>query len=311
MSDLEAGIREAARAITSDRSINDVRPALVEQGFADLMASDPQLAIRCYFDEQGRSGRVSGALDLVIAAGHPLAGIAPVVYAGGDGSDGVVLDPHGRGDRLLVAEITGDQVTLGSVDRQDVELTPADGFASGLGPAQVRIAGNITPEELSAGGEHLSRARYAVACELLGVATRLRDLTIQHISTREQFGAPLGVRQAVRHRMADVEVAIGGSRALIESIPLDDPVAAAAAKASAGRAAVLASEWALQFHGAMGFTAEHSVGNSVRAAYFLDGQLGSSAELTRQLGAHLARGGDPRLTALVPDQEQLPVGEGA
>jgi len=311
MSDLEAGIRQAARAITSDRSIDDVRPALVEQGFADLLASDPRLAIRCYFDEQGRAGRVSGALDLVIAAGHPLAGNAPVIYAGADGSDGVVLDLHGRGDRLLVAEITEDQVRLGSVERQDVELTPADGFAFGLGLTRVRTAGKVTPEGPSAGSDQLSRARYAVACELLGVATRLRDFTIQHISTREQFGAPLGARQAVRHRMADVEVAIGGSRALVESISVDDPFAAVAAKASAGRAALLASDWALQFHGAMGFTAEHSVGGSVRAAYFLDGLLGSSAELTRQLGAHLAQGGDPRLTELVPDQDQVPPGEGA
>jgi alkylation response protein AidB-like acyl-CoA dehydrogenase len=155
-------------------------------------------------------------------------------------------------------------------------------------------AGHL-PDPGAFGGASLARARYALACELLGVAGRLRDLTVEHISTRHQFGAPLSARQVVRHRMADVEVAVGAASAVIASATFGDPVAAAVAKACAGRAAVLAAEWALQHHGAMGFSAEHSVGDTVRHAYLLDGLLGSSAQLIGALGGHLRRTTDPTL----------------
>ena len=62
-------------------------------------------------------------------------------------------------------------------------------------------------------------------------------------------------------------------------------VAAAAAKARAGRAHQTVSASAVQVCGAMGATLEHPLHRYVNAGAVLDGLLGSSAELTAELGA--------------------------
>ena len=86
-----------------------------------------------------------------------------------------------------------------------------------------------------------------MAAEAVGIAQRVLELGIQHASTREQFGRPIGVYQAVSHQLAntyaDVELARSLAYWAAWCVAEDDeqaPVAAAAAKAFAAEAAVAA-----------------------------------------------------------------------
>jgi len=108
------------------------------------------------------------------------------------------------------------------------------------------------------------RALAALAAESVGIGDRVLELAIEHAQTREQFGRPIGVYQAVSHKLADTYVELQLSRSLAYwaawCVAEDDPqasVAAAAAKAYAADAAVAACERSIQVHGGIGFTWEH------------------------------------------------------
>ena len=103
----------------------------------------------------------------------------------------------------------------------------------------------------------------ATAAQLVGAAARLLDDTIRYAGQRHQFGHPIGSFQAVKHKLADVAVAVAFARPLVHracySLCYQLPTAArdaSAAKAAAADAAELAARVALQVHGAIGYTEE-------------------------------------------------------
>ena len=63
----------------------------------------------------------------------------------------------------------------------------------------------VADEALTSVRDHLL---LATSAELVGLARKLLDLAVRHVSLREQFGLPLGTLQAVQHRLADVAVGI-------------------------------------------------------------------------------------------------------
>src|SRR5438046_347923 len=103
----------------------------------------------------------------------------------------------------------------------------------------------------------------AVSLEAVGMAAKALELGIVHAKTREQFGRPIGVYQAVSHPLADTYVETEMARSLaywaawcVAEAPEQAPVAVAAAKAYAGDVAVSACERAIQVHGGIGCTWE-------------------------------------------------------
>ncbi len=103
-----------------------------------------------------------------------------------------------------------------------------------------------------------------LAAEQLGVAQWCLDTTVEYAKTRRQFARPIGSYQAIKHRLADLWVAITEARAVsryaADCLATDDPdtpVAAALAQAFCGPVAVKAAEECVQLHGGIGFTWEH------------------------------------------------------
>jgi alkylation response protein AidB-like acyl-CoA dehydrogenase len=104
----------------------------------------------------------------------------------------------------------------------------------------------------------------ATSAQLLGLARRALDLAVQHVKIREQFGRPLGMFQAVQHRLADVAVGIEFAESVIgrAACSLANHEASAVrdvamAKVFASEAAERAAYSGLQVHGAIGYTQEH------------------------------------------------------
>jgi alkylation response protein AidB-like acyl-CoA dehydrogenase len=123
--------------------------------------------------------------------------------------------------------------------------------------------------QLPAGTLALLRDALAVhrAFDALGAAARLLDMTVSYAGQREQFGAPIGSFQAVKHHCADMAVAVEAGRASLwaAALALDTAPAAArsraasAASAYAKSAAAKVAGTALQVHGGIGFTWEHDL----------------------------------------------------
>jgi alkylation response protein AidB-like acyl-CoA dehydrogenase len=130
------------------------------------------------------------------------------------------------------------------------------------------------------------RVRAGMAAEAVGIAQRALELGVEHAKTREQFGKPIGVYQAVSHQLANTYTDVELSRSLAYwaawCVAEDDdqaPVAAAAAKAFATEAAVAACERSIQVHGGTGFTWEHPLHRFYKRALWLEGFGARPSEL--------------------------------
>lgn len=106
-------------------------------------------------------------------------------------------------------------------------------------------------------------ALMGLAVTTVGACRRILDLVVAHVKQRHQFGAPIGSFQAVKHKAADMYVAIERARALAYysalTIAADDPRrtrAAHMAKAAAGECQRVVFANGFQLFGAMGFTWE-------------------------------------------------------
>ncbi|MCI0686227.1 MAG: acyl-CoA/acyl-ACP dehydrogenase [Sporichthyaceae bacterium] len=128
-----------------------------------------------------------------------------------------------------------------------------------------------TATRLASGDQAEEAIRVAVrtgagllASEQLGLAERCLEMTVEYLKSRYQFGRPVGSFQALKHRLADLWVAITQSRALARyaaaCLATDHPdtdVAVSLAQAHCSATAVLAAEECVQLHGGIGFTWEH------------------------------------------------------
>ena len=106
----------------------------------------------------------------------------------------------------------------------------------------------------------------ATAAQLVGAGQAMLDMSVAYAKQRSQFGRIIGSYQAIKHKLADVHIALELARPLVYGAALslaeDSPDTArdvSAAKAAASEAALLAARSSLQTHGAIGFTAEHDL----------------------------------------------------
>jgi alkylation response protein AidB-like acyl-CoA dehydrogenase len=106
----------------------------------------------------------------------------------------------------------------------------------------------------------------ATAALLVGAAQAMLDMSVDYAKQRSQFGKVIGTQQAIKHKLADVHIAIELARPLVygAALSLGDGSAdtardVSAAAAAASDAALLAARSSLQTHGAIGFTQEHDL----------------------------------------------------
>ncbi|HMN43631.1 MAG TPA: acyl-CoA dehydrogenase family protein [Povalibacter sp.] len=102
--------------------------------------------------------------------------------------------------------------------------------------------------------------RVALAAEASGLLKASLDSTVEHLTLRKQFGRPLGTFQALRHRMAECAVLVGGVRWLaLKAAGTGDAGDAALAASHAQESATRIVYEVHQMFGAMGMTLEASL----------------------------------------------------
>jgi alkylation response protein AidB-like acyl-CoA dehydrogenase len=191
-----------------------------------------------------------------------------------------------------VARLRGTVSGVGDALPASVLLVPADGVPSALylvdmsssGVAKAPVVSldmtrqlcdvsfDDAPGALIASGAAaadaldaaLTAGAAALAAEQVGLAQRCLDMTLAYVKERRQFARPVGSFQALKHRLADVWVAVSQARAAsryaaacLASGDPDTKVAVAIAKAYCSEAAVHAAQECVQLHGGIGFTWEH------------------------------------------------------
>jgi alkylation response protein AidB-like acyl-CoA dehydrogenase len=120
--------------------------------------------------------------------------------------------------------------------------------------------------------------------EAVGLIHAMVELTLEHLRTRQQFGAPLASFQVLQHRAVDMAMAteLAESMALLAALSLDEmaddlTLSLAQAKVQCNAALRQVAQLAVQLHGAMGIVEENRIGRLFRRATVLESEFGNTA----------------------------------
>ncbi len=112
----------------------------------------------------------------------------------------------------------------------------------------------------------LEWATAALCAEMVGGAQKVLETSTDYAKTRHQFGKPIGIYQAVSHKLADMLVLSESSRSAtyyaawaVEADAPDRSLAASMAKAYVSDAYRKIAGDGIQVHGGIGFTWEHDM----------------------------------------------------
>ena len=225
------------------------------------------------------SGRKTGVFD-----GATADEIA--VVARGEGGLGVFLVPGGA-VKAEPRTLLDPTIALADLALDGV-VVPAERVLLAPGPGTERSVSRA-----------LEVATVALALATAGACRRIFELTLEYAKVRRQYDRPIGSFQALKHRLADMFLAVERATALgyfaALTLAEDDPrraEAASLAKAEAGDCQRLLVEEGLQLHGGIGFTWEHDLHLWLKRANAGDALLGSATEhrarLARRLGLEAA-----------------------
>ncbi len=110
----------------------------------------------------------------------------------------------------------------------------------------------------------IEEATLAIALETVGSCDALFQMVLAYVKDRKQFGVPVGSFQAMKHKMANMFLAVERARALcyfaVAAIDEDTPdraVAVSMAKAASDDCQHMVCGDSLQSFGGIGFTWEH------------------------------------------------------
>jgi alkylation response protein AidB-like acyl-CoA dehydrogenase len=131
-------------------------------------------------------------------------------------------------------------------------------------------------------------AAILLAAEQIGAAAKCLELTVEYTKDRVQFGRPIGSFQALKHRMADLYVAVQSARAVVnEAIAAPSATSAALARVSASEAFSKVAAEAVQMHGGIAITWEHDIQLYFKRAHGSAQLLGPPREHLRRLESEL------------------------
>jgi len=252
------------------------------------------------------------ALEAVIAGegvpafahGEPEGRYAPVhiatraVQDGGwrlTGSKAVVLN-GGSADALVVSARVAGQVA----DEAGISLFRVDPTQSGVTRSAYALidggaAAEVTLEGAAASplGEPgaafpaieraVGRGILAVCAEALGAMESAKDMTVDYLKTRVQFGRPIGANQVLQHRMVDLLIEIEQARSCVmlaastlEADRLTRERNLSAAKHLVGRVGRQVAEEVIQMHGGIAMTWDAAVPHYAKRIVMIDHLFGDT-----------------------------------
>ena len=140
-------------------------------------------------------------------------------------------------------------------------------------------------------GPAVALQRVLLAAECAAAAGHCLDVTVAYLMSRRQFGRPIGSFQALKHRAADLKVAVDSAHATARAAvwtAASDPAALAAlaplAALHCARTFVEVAGEMIQLHGGIGFTWEHEAHLYLKRAKSTQLLLGPVSTLRAEIG---------------------------
>lgn len=131
----------------------------------------------------------------------------------------------------------------------------------------------------------LQVATAVLSAEIVGTCQAIFDVVHAYVGEREQFGVKIGSFQAIKHKLANMFVALESARATayyaaaaVDEDAEDAPLAVSTAKAAAGDCQKLLGQEGIQTLGGIGYTWEHDMHLYVKRAKAASALLGTAAE---------------------------------
>jgi alkylation response protein AidB-like acyl-CoA dehydrogenase len=186
----------------------------------------------------------------------------------GDIADIVIAVDDGTLDRWT--EFSAEPLTPMDPTRRLARLTPQNTAPLGTDPGLADAAAIL------------------LAAEQIGAATRCLELTVDYTKERQQFGRPIGSFQALKHRMADLYVAVQAARAVVnDAADAPSATAAALARVAASEAFSTVAAEGIQLHGGIAITWEHDMQLYFKRAHGSSQLLGPPRDHLRRLESGL------------------------
>jgi alkylation response protein AidB-like acyl-CoA dehydrogenase len=249
----------------------------------------------------GAGGELADAATVLQELGRalvpsPLLGttLAELALLAAPDPDAGTLEALAEGSSIGALVLDPDYVVNGDV--ADVVVASTDGRLSRwtrfstqpvvtMDPTR-RLA-RVQPEETSDLGDDpgiADTAAILLAAEQVGAAERCLQLTVEYTKSRVQFGRPIGSFQALKHRMADLYVAVQAARAVVnDAADAPSPTSAALARVAATEAFSTVAAEGIQLHGGIAITWEHDMQLYFKRAHGSSQLLGPASEHLRRL----------------------------
>jgi alkylation response protein AidB-like acyl-CoA dehydrogenase len=255
-------------------------------------------------------GTATGALAITEpgVAADPIAVRAQAARSNGtwtlSGSKTFVLDGDTADEIVVVAREPGtvgeDGVVALVTPRDALNVTPRQPLDPTRSLVDLDLDGAQVPDDRRLGdpGPHtvlalrraIEEATAMLAVEIVGTSQAILDVTLDYAKQREQFGVPIGSFQAIKHKFADMLIALERARATAYFAALcvaeDDPrraIAVATAKAAAGDCQRRFGKEGIQILGGIGYTWEHDMHLYVRRIKTDAQLLGTAHEHRRRI----------------------------
>jgi alkylation response protein AidB-like acyl-CoA dehydrogenase len=198
-----------------------------------------------------------------------------------------LFEPAGASHALVVARSGTALVDLAAFG----PLTPVAAADPGVRMCSATVESAEPLHWLAIGEEWIwARAMVLAAAYLTGLAAAAGTLATEHAKTREQFGKPIGVNQAIKHACVNMEIAASAAQAqtLFAAIALADGRADAllqvlSAMTVAGSAAVDNAAAGIHVFGGMGYTFENDMHLYLKRAHVFRHLFGEPTDVLAEL----------------------------
>jgi alkylation response protein AidB-like acyl-CoA dehydrogenase len=271
-----------------------VAPADVQAAWLPKLASGEALVVPA-LQERAARYRLAQVRTSAKRAGDgwQLTGTKNVVPAG-DEADAFIVPA-----RIAGAEDDEAGIGLFLVEASALPARPR-GYPTQDGARAAELMLASTPATLLAaeGFEALEAAHDAMiashAAEGVGLMDRLVAVTVEYMNTRKQFGVAISSFQALRHRMADVKMALELARSMswFATLKLGESRearrrAVAQARVQLGRSMRQVGQECIQMHGGIGVTDEYIASHLFKRLTMLEFSGGDTLHHLGEVGARM------------------------
>ncbi len=225
-----------------------------------------------------------------------------------EGRKGVVVHGDTADQIIVTARVSGERR-----DRDGIEvfLVPADATGvsrRGFKTSDGQRAADITFDSVKVGAEAkltgglalvervADETIAALSAEAIGCMEAAKDLTIDYLKTRKQFGRAIGTFQSLQHRAAEMMVCLEQARsmAMLAAMTASEKDDAErrrlmrAVKVEIGRNARFVGQQTVQMHGGIAMTMEYAGGHYLKRLTVIENMFG---DMDHHLAALSEEGG--------------------